>query len=184
MIRKIVLLSGFIACTSASAVPVKAIRESWGKAGVTLDQYRADALTCNREGHDLDISNTDEAKAFVTASKQLDSMQGATVYQVPPPNGDPTAPIIDFASQQKHVIESINPEAKMRRIGRTLQSAVDQCLIARGYHKFRLTAAQTKKLGKLKIGSDERRQYLYSLARDPQILASQAEDQAPSPAMR
>jgi len=59
-------------------------------------------------------------------------MQGMTVYQVPPPNGDPTAPIIDFASQQKHVIESINPDAKMRKIGRTLQNTVDRCLIAHG----------------------------------------------------
>jgi len=187
MIRTIALLSALLACTSASAVPTQAIRESWGKPGISWEQYRADALTCGRQGYYLDISKTEEAKAFVSASKQLESMPNNSAYQVPPGDGqdplgpgqDPMGPVIGFAAQQKHVIDSINPEAKMRTLGKTMQGTIEQCLAERGYRKFRLTTTQTKRLGKLKLGSDERRQYLYSLASDPQILAAQAETPPP-----
>ena len=173
MIRKISLLSALLACTSAYAVPTQAIRESWGKPGISWEQYRADALTCGRQGYYLDISKTEEAKAFVSASKQLESMPDSSAYQVPPADG------IGFAIQQKHVIDSINPEAKMRSLGKTMQGTIEQCLAERGYRKFRLTATQTKRLGKLKLGSEERRHYLFSLASDPQILAAQAETPRP-----
>ena len=180
MIRKIALPSALLACTSAYAVPTQAIRESWGKPGISWEQYRADALTCGRQGYYLDISKTEEAKAFVSASKQLESMPDSSAYQVPPADGqDPMGPVIGFAAQQKHVIDSINPEAKMRTLGKTMQGTIEQCLAERGYRKFRLTTTQTKRLGKLKLGSEERRQYLFSLASDPQILAAQAETPPP-----
>jgi hypothetical protein len=49
----------------------------------------------------------------------------------------------------------------------------EQCLMQRGYSKFRLTDEQRKRLSKLRAGSDERRAYLYGLASDPAVLQSQ-----------
>ena len=184
MAKAIIPLIALVAATAAQAVPVKGIRESWGKADVSFDQYRADALACGRQGYYLDIADTAEAKAFVGASRQLDSMADASGFQTPPPPGeDPILRYIAFAAQQQNVMTAIRPEEKMRSLGKTMQTTVDQCLAARGYQKFRLTAAQTKRLSKLRIGSDERRQFLYSLARDPNILSAQAESPAQAATM-
>ena len=64
---------------AASANAAPAPQESWGKSGVTLAQYRQDAIDCASLGYYLDIASTDDAKAFVTASRRLDSLpMGAT----------------------------------------------------------------------------------------------------------
>ena len=65
---------------SLSLVPASAVmsapapQESWGKAGISPAQYRQDALECGLQGHYLDISKTDDARAFVKASRQLDTV--------------------------------------------------------------------------------------------------------------
>jgi hypothetical protein len=176
-----------VALASPAAAAKWAITESWGKPGVTFEQYRADSVACTEQGYYLDVSKTDEAKAFVTASKQLDSLQGATQMQVPPGNPDPLAgPTVDAATDavslarnQESIIRSIDPDSKIKTLKQKMQTPVDRCLAAHGYRKFRLTAAQTKRLGKMKVGSAARHQYLYSLASDAAIVSAQAEDAAP-----
>lgn len=50
-IAALVILVMFVAATSASArTSRQAPRESWGKAGVSFEQYRRDALECGRSG--------------------------------------------------------------------------------------------------------------------------------------
>ena len=44
---------------------------SWGKAGVTLTQYRADAIACGQNAAATDLSNTDPAKALVIGSRLI-----------------------------------------------------------------------------------------------------------------
>src|SRR5690349_8331239 len=72
--RRLFALSFFMFATSAVAAP--APQESWGKPGVSFDQYRQDAVECGREGYYLDISQTADAKEFVRASRQLDTLNG------------------------------------------------------------------------------------------------------------
>ena len=48
------------------------------------------------------------------------------------------------------------------------------CLVERGYTEFTLTPEQRKHLESLPQGSDERRDYLYKLGTDPQVLQQQA----------
>jgi len=188
MTARLFPLAIFVALASPSAAAKWAITESWGKPGVTFDQYRADSVACAEQGYYLDVSKTDEAKAFVTASKQLESLPGASQLQVPPGgNADPLAgPTVDAATDsvnlarnQESIVRSIDPDAKIQSLKQKMQTPVDQCLAAHGYRKFRLTAAQTKRLAKLKVGSPARHQYLYSLASDAAVVAAQAEDAAP-----
>jgi hypothetical protein len=78
-----------------------------------------------------------------------------------------------YADQQQHIVDSIRPGERFKSIKKMLVSATEQCLIDRGYSKFELTDEQRHELKKLKAGSDRRRAYLYSLASNPEILASQ-----------
>jgi hypothetical protein len=170
----------------AAADAAPAPQESWGKPGVALTQYRQDALECGLLGHYTDISKTEDAQALVHASRQLETVtNGASAPSVTgasgtgPASTDSVDQMVGYAAQQQHIVEAARPEQRFRNIKKTLVAKDEQCLIQRGYAKFRLTGEQRRRLRKLKAGSDERRSYLYSLARDPAILRSQAV--APNP---
>jgi hypothetical protein len=174
------LISAFVA-TSASAAP--APKESWGKAGITLAQYRQDALDCGLKGYHTDISRTEDAKAFVSASKQLDAITtGSSVPMTVESSGtgpDTTNEVqqmAQYANQQQHVVDNVRVDSRMRSIKRTLTANTEQCLAERGYSRFALTDEQRHALSKLKAGSDERRAYLYRLASNPAVLTPQKVD--------
>ena len=154
--------------------------ESWGKAGVSLAQSRQDALECGLQGHYTDISKTDDAKAFVNASRQLDTVtNGASAPNTTGASGtgpaqtDSVDQMVQYANQQQHIVDSVHAEQRFHSIKRTLLARDEQCLVQRGYSKFQLTDEQRHRLRKLKSGSDERRAYLYSLASNPVVLQSQ-----------
>ena len=171
------LLSAFMAASAAAA---PAPKESWGKLGISLDQYREDALACGLQGYYTDISKTDDAQAFVKASKQLDAVTtGGMALTTTGSSGtgpDATDSIDQaarYADQQAHIVESVRPEKRFENIKAMLVANTQQCLQKRGYSKFELTEGQQKRLRKLKAGSDERRAYLYSLGTDPAVLENQ-----------
>ena len=68
MVRITALSLAALAAASVTAAP--APLASWGKAGISLDQYRKDSLECGLKGYYSDISKTDDAKAFVSASRK------------------------------------------------------------------------------------------------------------------
>jgi len=165
----------------ASAVDgAPAPTESWGKAGITLDQYRRDSVECGLKGHYTDISQTDDARAFAKASKQLDAVTtGASSSMAVGSNS--TGPdvtnaaqqAVEYAHQQENIVRSVRPEERFKSIKKTLVATTEECLASRGYLRFVLTEEQRKILRKLKAGSDQRRAYLYSLASNPAVLQSQ-----------
>ena len=178
--RHLLTVSLLPIAVATSAVAAPAPKESWGKAGISLTQYRQDALECGLQGHYTDISKTDDAKAFVTASKRLDAMTtGATAPMTlesnpaGPPTTNDVSQIAQYANEQQHVVDSVHADSRFRSIKNSLVSNTEQCLASRGYSKFALTADQRRALTKLKAGSDARREYLYDLARDPAVLAAQ-----------
>jgi hypothetical protein len=165
----------------ATANSAPAPQESWGKAGVSLAQYRQDALDCALKGHYLDISKTDDAKAFVNASRQLDAVTtGASAPTTTgasaggPNSTDSIDQMARFADQQQHIVSSVRPDERFHSIKRMLVDRTGQCLANRGYSKFQLTDAQWRQLRKLKFGSEERRVYLYNLGSNPTVLQTQS----------
>jgi hypothetical protein len=165
---------------AGSAVAATAPQTSWGKSGISLDQYRRDSVECGLKGYYSDISKTDDAKAFVSASRQLDTMTTGTTSPnvisssgTGPSSTDAVDQMVRYADQQQHIVDGVRPDERFKSIKKTLVSATEQCLIARGYSKFVLTDEQRHALKKLKAGSDQRRAYLYSLASNPDVLASQ-----------
>ena len=173
-----VSLASTVIAASVAAAP--APKESWGKAGITLAQYRQDSLECGLKGYYTDISKTDDAKAFVNASKQLDAItSGASAPMTL--GGNATGPdatngldqMAQYADEQQHIVDNVRPDERFKSIKHTLESATDQCLVSRGYSKFELTEDQRHALRHLKAGSDQRREYLYRLASNPAVLQGQ-----------
>ena len=164
-------LAAALAMIAGSAVAAPEPRASWGKAGISAAQYRADALECARQGYDLDISATDDAQAFVRGSRELDdATQGAGTAA---PGADPVETSVIIANQQEQIRRSVQPERRMAHIRALMEAAVSHCLSTRGYVRFALTEDQRHHLGQLRSGSDQRRAYLWTLASDPAVLAQQ-----------
>jgi len=171
------LCAGIIASSAASA---PAPTESWGKAGITLAQYRQDALECGLRGYYTDISKTQDAKEFVRASRQLDTITAGAMgpsttgsNNTGPSGNNSIEQAAQYADIQQHIIEGVRPDERMRNIKKTLVANDQQCLVQRGYSKFVLTDDQRRALHKLKDGSDARRAYLYNLASNPAVLQNQ-----------
>jgi hypothetical protein len=57
---------------------------------------------------------------------------------------------------------------------RARNDILHSCLVSRGYTEFELTPEQRKQLDKLPQGSEERRQFLYKLGTDPEVLSKQS----------
>lgn len=150
-------------------------RTSWGKAGVAIDRYRDDAVTCGRAGLATDINDMQAVKTLITASRQLDSVldNQVTTSTVANASGqlDPVA--LNTAQLVSRITQGANPRARFREVRQALQGTVDQCLTDRGYVRFTLTRAQRTRLEDLKRGSPERHAYLHALASDPAVLARQ-----------
>ena len=149
-----------LAGMSAPAFAALAPRDSWGKAGVSLDQYRADAVMCGRRGYYLDVSKTSAAQTLVKASSQIENLMMG--------GGSNTGldPIV-------MAVQGARPEQQFRAIATLQKTTVETCLSDLGYVRFRLTDAQRDQLEKLRAGTPERHAYLHSLASDPKILSTQ-----------
>jgi hypothetical protein len=191
--RKLMRASLAVAAALLVAAPAPsatAPQTSWGKLGVSFEQYRADAVSCGRKGYYRDVSNTEAARIFRAASQQIDTISDTgpapvdkwQTEQVDPSGGAASlsrydeAPVhfVDVGHRISQVVASTRPEERMAEVGELLQSTVEQCLAARGYQRFQLTPEQQKRLGKLRPGTAERQAYLYGLATDARILEAQA----------
>lgn len=186
LLRLAVLLS--LAGTSAlAATPERSERRqsrlpaSWGKAGVTLDQYAVDGGVCAWQAIQLDIANTEPARRLVAASRHLEHAD-ARAGSALPPLADPTAgaqptPIpVDAGRDYREAIDRYRPDEQFEAIRDIQSEALARCLTERGYTRFRLTEEQARELRRLRRGSPERRAFLHRLGSDPEVIARQAAD--------
>ncbi len=157
---------------ASSAASAPAPRVSWGKVGVTFGQYRQDSIDCATEGYYTDVSDSNAARTLRAASRRLDDLSGAGVAVAP--GADPMDQAIQFANDNRRIVDQVRPEKQFHDVKNILQSVVERCLIGRGYSQFRLSDDQRRKLTKLEFGSKKRREYLYSLASNPTVLQKQA----------
>lgn len=167
--RLSLLIAAAVATPAAVAAP--APQAGWGKAGVSYQEYRQDALDCASEGLSLDVSNSEDAKAFAKATRELDALtdQGVTSAA----SSSQADALVQNANDQARVIDSLRVSKRIHNIKLMVGAAINQCLVGRGYSRFILTDDQRKQFDKLKNGSDEKRHYLYSLASDPAVLNQQ-----------
>jgi hypothetical protein len=176
-------------CSINSSTPVTA----WGKQGVSMLDYRTDggqcavlAVTRPAEGNGAKtaggISGQNPSAPVQAASGSTTAGQagaGGTGSAGAPTLGGSTyrdSGSADFATRA--AMQQTTQEMADQRVR---NEALKACLSSRGYTEFTLTPEQRAQLAKLPQGSEERRDYLYKLGTDPEVLGKQAVKQASSP---
>ena len=150
---------------------------SWGKAGVSFEEYRDDAVTCGRAALYADVSDTEQAKAFVEATRRLEAADDTSMGTAGATAEQDMYRMAQMAARSEQIRSSIRPEKQMRELKAALVSIVERCLEDRGYSRFRLTAEQQQRLRRLESGSPERHHFLHALGSDEHVLTSQRIEQ-------
>ncbi|HVY86728.1 MAG TPA: hypothetical protein VG943_16465 [Caulobacterales bacterium] len=117
---------------------------SWGKAGVSFEDYREAVFQCTSAGV---LSPTEARPQF-----DVD-----------------TAGSIDQMIQSAAQVEAAQQRDQMRQ----RHQIIDNCLVAFGFRRFGLTDRQLARLDTLPRGSEERQHYLYALGSNPNVLRRQ-----------
>lgn len=159
-------------CGLAAASASAAHRQSdisWGKHGVSLEEYWIDGAMCSYQAVSHDLSDTPQARRLVRASRRLEHIEGQW--------GTPTA--YSSAIEHRRIVDGVQPERLFGQVAEIQQEVLDACLTERGYRQFRLTDAQKRHLRRLEPGSTERRAFLHRLGSDPEVLRIQGIDTAP-----
>jgi hypothetical protein len=164
-------ISVLILLAAGTAVAARPPALSWGKTGITFDEYRADATICLREAARTDLTGTEPANALVLASRRIET---ALTADFTPMIGGGFDPVINTVNAVQQARIAARPDLRLRQARDILQARLDHCLEGHGYRRFRLTDAQRRQLDHFNPRQPERQAYLHSLASDPQVLASQA----------
>ena len=164
-------ITGLVADTALAQPRPAPTDTSWGKAGVSLENYRTDAVLCARHAVAMDISETQAAQTMVAASRAVDTAaSGAWNTPSAPTDQAATAiPNLDIS----RTASAYRPERQFRALSELQYQALSDCLRQLGYRQFRLTRDQQRQLGRLRHGSDERRNFLHGLASSPEVLEQQ-----------
>jgi hypothetical protein len=177
-ISLVVCAAAFVAgCSVNGSTPVTA----WGKKDVSMLDYRTDAGQC------AVLATTRQTET--DAAKQAGGINGQnSSAPAQAPAGGASSPGSAGAGAVNPVgggtyrdsasADFVNRAAMQHRTQemseqRARTEALKSCLVNRGYSEFELTAEQRAQLSKLPQGSDERREYLYKLGTDADVLARQ-----------
>ena len=164
---KTIILTGAIAI-ALCACSTTAHNTSWGKANVSKVDYGTDVGMCNglasleESGNGANTAggmNGSRGAGPGTAGGNLSTLGGGTY------TGTASPDLVNRAATQQ---QSQQMAAKRFR-----EEMLSSCLVERGYQKFALTVEQNAELAKLKPGSNEYHEYLYSLGADANVVAKQ-----------
>jgi hypothetical protein len=184
-ISLVVCAAAFAAgCSVNGTTPVTA----WGKKDVSMIEYRTDSGQCavlaathssgsNAANTAGGINGQNSSAPTQAASGSANSGSagaggaGGASSNLPTQSGgtyrDSANPdFVNRAAMQQRSQEMAEQRART--------DALRSCLAGRGYTEFELTAEQRAALAKLPQGSDERREYLYKLGTDAEVLARQS----------
>lgn len=179
------VVMGLGACATTNA-PATA----WGKKDVSMLDYRTDGGQCAvlaataspGENGARTAGGINGSNASVPNDMGRSAQGGATGATAPSTGSAGTSsPLPTNGSIYR---ENASPDFVMRAATqqRTREMAeqrarvqmLKSCLTERGYTEFTLSSEQRAKLSKLAPGSDERREYLYKLGTDPEVLSKAA----------
>ncbi|HTU13013.1 MAG TPA: hypothetical protein VMG08_19140 [Allosphingosinicella sp.] len=165
--RSLLVPAAFL-CVAGTAAAAPAPETSWGKAGVSLADYRHDATLCLRLAERVDLVGTQPAEALIRGTRRIDTLYGNGGGDDNPDN------MVRLGQQAMNVVEFTRPQHRINQIRALMRVALDACLTELGYTRFRLTGAQRDALRRLRYGRPERHAFMHRLASDPAILAAQA----------
>jgi hypothetical protein len=171
-------------CSMNGSTPTTA----WGKRDVSMLDYRTDAGQCALIAVTLSTRENGANTAGgisgqnSTVPQQGPSGSGVSAGNIPGTSPSPSASPRSTNGntyRESASADFVNRAAMQQRSQemadqRARNDALKACLTNRGYTEFELTPEQRARLSKLPQGSDERREYLYRLGTDAQVLDSQS----------
>jgi hypothetical protein len=168
--RTCTLALAAIAFAPTPAQAADAPKFAWGQAGVSYDQYRNEAYDCAMFGLDTNIENSEPVERLRSATRQLEALDAR---QSVANSADPVAAGIRHAQDVEAVRNSAHAEQQLKEVKKILFSAMQQCMVQRGYTRFALTEDQRAEIARFKDSSQERRALLHKLASDPAVVEQQ-----------
>ena|ERR1700754_4350978 len=172
----------FIACcvgngAALDAHPTQNI--SWGKAGVSLEQYALDANECS-DTRNVKVSLKPDTLRVLDASSSA-ALLDLAIQAQPGGNFNPMSFVESITAQKspENVARRTNTfggryvAAARADVKDQLQKSIDECLRKRGYVAIGLTKKQVHELSNLKQPSHERTAYLHSIDSDENIIDNQ-----------
>ena len=178
-------LAALAGCSLNSSTP----QTAWGKKDVSMLDYRTDAAECALIAVTMPThGNAANTAGGISGQNPTIPEQGPSGSSVargaaPGANGpivggsSPTAggPTYRDSASADFVNRAANQQRTQEMAAQRARSAaLKVCLVDRGYTEFGLTAEQRAALSKLPQGSDQRREYLYKLGTDPDVLTRQS----------
>jgi len=180
----VVCVAAAAGCSMNGATPATA----WGKRDVSMLEYRTDGAECALLAVTYqDGSNGANSAGGINGQNSNMPEQRpsgpAVATSMDPRNGGTSGGSNPISSgntySQQASVDSANRAAMQQRSQemaeqRARNDALRSCLVKRGYTEFSLNGEQRSALSKLPQGSDERREFLYKLGTDPEVLSKQA----------
>ncbi len=145
-----VVIGIMLACSGAALAADRPPVESWGKPGVSFDQYRNDAVACATIGYFRDVSQDEPAKRFIRGFETADLLLNL-------PGGE-------AGDGWESSIRRTQPDRQKRDLHAIQVGDVERCLTDKGYRRVTLTRAEEKTLARYPRGSEARHRYLHALA--------------------
>ncbi|HEV8442872.1 MAG TPA: hypothetical protein VGQ27_05305 [Steroidobacteraceae bacterium] len=168
-------------CATQPAAPPT----SWGKEGISMLDYRTDGGQCavlaatqsSKEngantagginGQNSSAPAQTQGNAAVSAGPSVGASSGGAFPTGGGTYRDMANPdLVQRAATQQRTSDLANQKARTE--------GLKKCLTDRGYTEFTLSAEQRAHLATLPEGSDARREYLYKLATDANVIKTQA----------
>ena len=167
-------------CSVNSSTPMTA----WGKKDVSMIEYRTDAGQCAvlAATHSTDANGAKSAGGISGQNSGAPTQQAsgsASAGSAGSGTAGGTNPVGGGTYRESAPADFVNRAAMQQRTQEMAEqqqrnNALRSCLAGRGYQEFTLTAEQRAELAKLPQGSEERREYLYKLGTDEQVLSKQS----------
>ncbi|HEX5161853.1 MAG TPA: hypothetical protein VFV88_09025 [Steroidobacteraceae bacterium] len=180
------ILLAICATLTLSACVSSGPATAWGKEGVTMMDYRTDGGQCAVYAATATPETVENNQAGgISGSNETARLPPPKVGPTDPNTGQPTPPTGEAFPTGGSIYRDGNnadyasraaTQQQMREVAlaKARTQALKNCLIERGYTEFNLTPEQKAKLATLPEGSIERREYLFKLGTDPEVLKSQA----------
>lgn len=163
-------LLGFPGLAAERPVPVT----SWGKPGVSFEDYRRDSIACGKQGATTSMAGRPEYDAVMLGIGRQDT--DIDIGRSLPPSATHEDPIEKLARDYALNGAKSRPEPRVKALQGVLETAVRDCLLARGYARFTLTPDQAAGLARHKKGTEGRFRYLHALASSETVLSRQRTD--------
>lgn len=144
---------------------------SWGKPGVSFDDYRRDSIECGRRGAATSMKGRREFDAVMLGLSRQDT--DIDIGRSLPPSPAQEDPAQKLARDYALNGAKSRPEPKVKALQSFLEENVEACLSEKGYVRFSLTPRQAADLGRLKKGSEGRFRFLHALASHEAVIRQQ-----------